>query len=476
MRKILKGTFILFIGTLIVRSVGMYFRSTLSGAVGSSGMGVYELIFSVYLMVVTLAYSGINTAIIRLAGQGRFQSRALIRTALSLILPLSFTVGCALFVFARPIALGLLHEGAAALPLKILAVSVPFMSASICFSSHFIGSGNTLIPVCCQVGEQLCRVIVLRALLSMRVGGLVSAAIAMSAGEILSCIFVFVMWVFFSKEYGHDTRGIARGILAVSVPLAAGNYLASAIGTAENILLPQKLAAIDPVNAMAMYGMLSGMTMPLLTFPSGLLTSLSTVLMPSVAKDGDGKVAAPYLKFTVTASIFIASVFMCFPYRLGYAVYGSAAVGALVLRLSFMVPTLYSESVISSALNGLGKQKFLVAVNSTEQVLMLLCIIYLVPRFGFDCYITAMFLGSVISCIIKLVGLLHTSGFALDLMQMLFYPSLCALLSGVASRLICANLLWYRLPLAAETAVGIALQGALFCALLLFARGKRRKS
>ncbi len=465
MKKILKSTFILFVGTLIVKSIGMYFRSVLSVSLGSEGMGIYEMIFSVYLLIVTLAYSGVNMAVVRLSGEGKIYGRSLVFTAQKLIVPLSVAVGALLFVFAPSIADTLLGTHSAASPLRILSFSVPFMSLSICFSSWYIGQGNTLIPVLCQIAEQSLRIVVLKTMLGMGTSPLVACAWAMSFGEVLSCIFIGAVFLKSGGRRGRIKRGIIPKILDICVPVGLGNYLSSGIGTAENILFPRMLARHSD-NALSQYGMLSGMVMPMITFPSALLTSLSTVLMPSVAKSGDGREVKPYLDFTLKASVLIASVFLFFPYRLGWTVYSSAKIGTYVMRLSFIVPLMYTESIISSALNGLGRQRFLVIINSSEQVAMLFVILFLVPKWGLAAYIGAMFAGAAITCFIKLCVMLKISDFDFDIAGMLVIPVLCAAFSGIVSKAVCANLLWGRVSLGTDLVIGITLHAGIYFILM----------
>jgi len=472
MNKILKSTFILFIGTLVVKSIGMYFRSTLSVSLGSEGMGIYEMIFSVYLLIVTLAYSGVNIAVVRLSGEGKIYGRSLVFTAQRLIVPLSVAVGGVLFAVAPFVAETLLKAQAATAPLRILSFSVPFMSLSICFSSWYIGQGNTAVPVLCQIAEQTLRIIILKTMLKMGALPLVACAWAMSMGEVLSCIFIGAVFLKSGGRRGRVKRGIVPKILEICVPVGLGNYLSSGIGTAENILFPRMLSRHSD-NALSQYGMLSGMVMPMITFPSALLTSLSTVLMPSVAKSGDGREVKPYLDFTLKASVLIASIFLFFPYRLGSAIYSSVRVGQYVGKLSFIVPLMYTESIISSALNGLGKQRFLVIINSAEQVAMLFVILFLVPKWGLTAYIGAMFAGAGITCFIKLCVMLKISDFSFDIAGMLVIPVLCAAFSGITAKAVCAHFLWGRVSLVLDLVIGIIIHATVYLVLMKLFNKKR---
>ena len=62
----LKNAFILTATSLLLRTVGMFFRVYMSGKIGAEGMGLYQLIFSIYVLASTFATSGISTAVTRL--------------------------------------------------------------------------------------------------------------------------------------------------------------------------------------------------------------------------------------------------------------------------------------------------------------------------------------------------------------------------------------------------------------------------
>ena len=57
---------ILTVTALILRVIGMVFRVWLAGSIGAEGMGLYQVIFSVYILASTFATSGISTAVTRI--------------------------------------------------------------------------------------------------------------------------------------------------------------------------------------------------------------------------------------------------------------------------------------------------------------------------------------------------------------------------------------------------------------------------
>ena len=67
MKKVLfiKNAAILTVTALILRMIGIFFRVWLADTIGAEGMGLYQVIFSVYVLASTFATSGISTAVTR---------------------------------------------------------------------------------------------------------------------------------------------------------------------------------------------------------------------------------------------------------------------------------------------------------------------------------------------------------------------------------------------------------------------------
>ncbi len=61
-----KNAFILTATSLLLRTIGIFFRIYMSNKGGAEGMGLYQLIFSIYVLGSTFATSGISTAVTRL--------------------------------------------------------------------------------------------------------------------------------------------------------------------------------------------------------------------------------------------------------------------------------------------------------------------------------------------------------------------------------------------------------------------------
>lgn len=109
--------------------------------------------------------------------------------------------------------------------------------------------------------------------------------------------------------------------MSIAAPITAGRYLNTVLRTIENILVPDKLTDYTGSKTLSLsqFGMLKGMAMPLLFFPSSFLSTLSTLLIPEISEahtlNKTAKVERMVnhtLHITLTLSILISGIFLLF--------------------------------------------------------------------------------------------------------------------------------------------------------------------
>ena len=78
-----------------------------------------------------------------------------------------------------------------------------------------------------------------------------------------------------------------RVIALYAIPLNLNSLLLHLFESAEAILIPAQLIiyGLSKENAVSTYGIISGMTLPLLLFPSAITNSMSVMLLPKVSED-----------------------------------------------------------------------------------------------------------------------------------------------------------------------------------------------
>ena len=460
---LITGTAILTLTGLVSRFIGFFYRIFLSNVFGAEGMGIYQLISPVLALSFSLTVSGIQTAISKYVANEtstRDYKNSFRTLWAGFLLAMALSIACALtiYLYADQIAVTFLLEERTAPLLRIIALSIPMASVHSCINGYFYGIRKTAIPAFSQLAEQVCRVgsvyliyFVCRKhgfvpTISFAVTGLVigeSASMIVSVVAILArAHHVFPNSKSAGRSFFHQQRptpvsGNARRqaslplsavisvyrritgqLLRLAVPLSANRLILNLLQSVEAIYIPNRLMAygLDNADALGVYGVLTGMSLPLILFPSAITNSISVLLLPIVSEaDANGNQAA--VKRAILTSIrsclllgfACTAMFLLFGRTAGRLLYGSELAGSFILTLSFLCPFMYIASMLNSILNGIGKtiQTFLFSVISL--LLRLLFVFFAIPRFGIQGYLWGMLASQMLQTLLCTVSALCVS-------------------------------------------------------------------
>ena len=158
-KTIFTGTLILTLSGFLARILGFYNRIFLSNLIGAKELGIYQLIFPVYMLCFSLCCHGFETGISNFTS--RFFAKGQKRNAHRLV-----KLGCLLSFFLSIILMFFLFEGAdylstfilkeasAAPSLKIAALSLPFVSIKACLHGYYICLNRSAVPAVSQIVER----------------------------------------------------------------------------------------------------------------------------------------------------------------------------------------------------------------------------------------------------------------------------------------------------------------------------------
>ena len=157
----LKNAAILTATGLVLRAVGMVFRIYVAGRIGAEGMGLYQLVLTVYNLGVTFSTAGITICATRLASfamaHGKAPGQAM-RRVLSFGSVLGCVCGVGMFLLAQPLSDYVMHDARGALSLCVLAPSLPFMASSAALRGYFISLREVRPNAKAQLFEQFVRI------------------------------------------------------------------------------------------------------------------------------------------------------------------------------------------------------------------------------------------------------------------------------------------------------------------------------
>lgn len=493
---VLKSALILTLSSGLIRLIGFAFRIALSDALGAEGMGLYQLVLSLYVLGASLTTLSISSVISKLVSESLATRNAprvqkIMRTSLALTVSLGCLVSLAIFLFAPEISHSLLKDERTLLSLYCLAPCFPFIGISACLNGYFYGKQRIIGPTTGQFAEQAVRIFVSLFLLHRFSSyglayGAAAAFAGVTLGEIISCLYIAGVYFFRRESVPRAARllsPVLPTILALSIPTALSGTLNSLLKMAENVLIPSRLMLFgeSTETAMATFGMLKGMVMPLIFLPTSFLGALGTTLLPIVSEahavgkeERISRATARALQMASLLGILIVSVFWLFADEIGVLFYHDPAVGEMLRTMSWMCPLFYLQVVLVSLLSGLGKQMFLFVSNLIESAVKLALIYVLLPKFGFSSYIVALMIANTLGTLLNLLCLLRLTKVSFDWVGWLILPALSAAASGLLVRF-CALSLWPSLPLPFGLLLSVGLMILLYVLCLFMMKCITRK-
>ena len=485
----LKNAALLTGSDVVLRLAGLGLRIWLANELGGEGMGLYQLVLAVYSLFVTLATAGVSVAATRLMAEelscpkNRASARGMMRRLLAAGLMLGLAAMVLQLALAGAAAKWWLGDERAAGALRVSALGMPWMAVSSVLRGFFIARRRVAPNVFSQLAEQTVR-IGLVALALTRTEGLAVGVRCMlvlastAASEAVSSILMLLFYRqeaarCFAREKPARPADPARRLWDILWPVEGGRVLSSALHTAENMLVPACLAvyltgAGGRPAALEQYGELKGMALPLLTFPFGLLGSLSVLLMPEITQAhilGQTKrlnaLLDRMLRLTGYFSALAGALFWVWGRPAAQLFYHSEEAGFYLETLAPAMPLMYLESMVDGAMKGVGEQKAAFRYSVWDSVLRIAGVVLLLPRFGMKGFLAVILLSSIYTCTANTGRLLFSSGTQYAFRRWLGAPLLAALPAagaGMALRGLLVDGLAGSLPmqLAALTAGGMA--------------------
>lgn len=461
-----KNALTLTVTALLLRAVGIFFRVWLSSRIGPEGMGLYQLILSVYVLIAAFAGAGISTAVTRLvtdelACGRRTAALRILRKAVLISAAVGISSGIAVFFGADLISVYALQDARASTALRVLCFSLPSLGISSCLKGYFSARREAGTASAAQLVEQAVRIgSILLCFTQTGPLSLTAACAVVLAGDTLAewsaCLFLYIGYLRSKRHIPPDTapegrRRDTRRLLGIAVPITAGRYLSSALRTGENLLVPSALsrfAASDTVG-LSQFGALKGMVLPLLFFPFSFLSAISSLLIPEISEARAlhkqhrvHSAVSRALHLTFTSSIWLGTLFTVLAEPLGQLVYHDSYVGFLLRVLAPLTPIMYLESMIDGILKGLGQQTHTLTYSVIDSVVRIVLILVLVPRFGMAGFLFIMVVSNLLTSLLNFFRLIRVTALHVQWSRWIVRPLLAAAFSGVFVSLVYRMVGW----------------------------------
>ena len=287
----LKGALWIAVGGFTAKVIGALYRIPLTNLIGGYGLGLYQLVYPVYCLLLTVSATGIPSSIAKLTAEkiGRKQSTMpLFKTAMKLFLLIGIT-GTAIMAASAPFLSKAQGSESVLGGYFALAPSVVFVSAISVFRGWFQGRNDMAPTAFSEITEQVVKVGFGLLFAYLYRGNVEKAVIFLLLSVSISELFtLFLMILLFKRVKNNEKFKNERGryamksVLRMSIPVTFNSLLLPLSGLLDSVLVPRFLSAYT-TDAVTLFGLFSGGAVTVINLPVSVCYGLAAASVPRVS-------------------------------------------------------------------------------------------------------------------------------------------------------------------------------------------------
>jgi len=498
----LQGAFILLLAGLINRILGFGYQIGMIRLIGPEGVGLFNMVLPVYIMMLVLAGAGIPLAIAKLVAEEVANNNMpgayrIFKLCLFILLLTSVFFTLVLLIGAPILTESFFPNPMVYYCLLSLVPGIIIVTMCSAFRGFFQGLQQMSPTAITQIVEQLVRVAsgLIFAYIMLPLG-IEYAAVGLSVGVILGELtgFIYMLRIYardkplvlhyvpgsWRKIYG--LSGSIKKIFTLAIPVTLTRIVATALMSVQAVLIPQRLqaAGLSVSQATNAYGLFIGIADVLLFVPGVLTMALATSLVPAMS---DAMAAhnltlarariADAVRLTLQVGLPAAFIFLLLPDELCGVLFGYAEAGDILMVLALSGPFLYLQQITTGILQGVGKAGVPFKNLVIASVVTIISIYYLtaMPQFGINGAAAAVSFGYIIMPMLNMLYLYGMGLFALSIKEDVFKPLVASLGMYIATGYIKEVLYGYDLNAGMILVISLLVSGVIYLVLMLMVGG-----
>lgn len=415
-KNLFKSVFVITLFSLILRALGFVMRIIISRELGAEALGVYQISQSFFYVLVTVVASGLPATISHLSArykvtEDKNAEGSAVAASLIIGIIVSILLEILLLCFKNVIINATTKESWTI----ILCLSPSILITAIygSFRGALWGRQKHIQNCFAEIGEQGTRLLLFLILLTTAPSPIIGA-IRASVCYTLSCAVSMLLVIFFYFKGGSklkSPKNSFKKVLKSSLPITLLHLISSLLQPIISIIVPYELqcAGYTESQAIGLFGIITGMTLPLLTLPDTLIGSYSTALMPEISKSiviKDKKELENQIKTAITFTLFISfcfvPVYIGAGQNIGSFLFNNTTSGYLLARSSFVMVPMGLNNITQGILNSLDMESKSFKNYILGSIFMIFSIIFLPRYLGVNALIIGLGLSITISSIFNI--------------------------------------------------------------------------
>ncbi len=476
----IKGGFVMQAGILalagiIVRIIGLLYKSPLNSIIGDTGAGYYSTAYNIYTIILLISSYSIPSAIAKVISQKLAHSQyknaqKLFYGALFYVLVVGGIASVLTYVFAPVLA-----KGQAAAVLRVFVPTIFFSGILGVFRGYFQARKNMVPTSVSQILEQIANAVVslLAAFLFMEflaagdetsqaIFGAMGSAVGTGAGVLIGLVFVLLIYLKNRKQFLGDIQAdttekvdsykdIFKTIFCVVTPFLLSTFIYNC-STVVNMTIYQnvmmEMKHLTETVTITMYGIFAYKAVTIANIPIALSSAMSSALIPSVTASFS-KNETDKAKRQVDKALNV-TMLIAIPSALGLLVLAkpvtkllfpqpeSLDLAAKLLTVISVTVIFYCLSTVTNAvLQAIGKVNAPVVHAAISLVLQIIVLVVLLLFTDLDLYALAlaMVTYSLSMCILNQIAVKKHLGYKLPVMKAFVKPLVAAGVMAVVAGL-----------------------------------------
>ena len=476
MKKESRNNFILQAGIMaaagiIVRIIGILYRSPLVAIIGDEGNGYYNTAYNIYTIILLVSSYSIPSAISKVMaarlglGQYRNAHRLFIGSLVYVLI-----VGGIASLFCFTCADRIVGHNSA-MVLRVFSPTIFFSGFLGCLRGYFQAQKSLVETSVSQIIEQILNAIVsitaayflmasvvdgtdtLRAIY-----GAIGSALGTGSGVLIALIFVFAVYLnrrqAIMKCINKDEHTevltatqTAKILISMVTPIVLSTCIYN-LSTASNLkiyqTITQKYQGMDEATSTTLYGLFSGKAMQIINIPVAIATAMSAALIPVISSSYERK------EYDVTrnrmASAIRVTMLIAIPACVGlfvlshpvtmllYPQKASLDTVSLLIKVLAIAVVLYCLSTLSNGmLQGTGFVNRPVIHAAIALIIQAFLLVFMLFKTDLGLYslCLANVIYSLLMCIMNARSLKTCLGYKQEVVKTFILPFICSVIMGV---------------------------------------------
>lgn len=320
MKSIFKAVAVITIFSIITRALGFFFRIFLSRKLGAEGLGLYQMASSVLGIFMTLISSGIPLTTAKLVSKYETNNDISKRNKTvtsALIIALTVAILSSLLLIILKSVWGIILTDNRAVELLIILIpSVIFSAIYAIFRGALWGKSDYFSCGLTELLEQIIR-FVLTFIMLFKVTDYFVATKYTAIAFNITCLAsaLITLFIYLKTCKFNFKRGEYLNVIKSAAPITGIRIASSLVQPLTTLIIPSMLviSGYTTSEAVSSFGVVMGMTFPMLFVPMAIIGSISMVLIPSISSmmsKNDYDSIEKNINQSIQVSVFISMIFI----------------------------------------------------------------------------------------------------------------------------------------------------------------------